>query len=37
MEDNNNITCHAKMMHKNKMLEKEYQNNSYQNTNRDDN
>ena len=37
MEDNNNITWHAGMVHTNKMLKKEYQNNSYQNTNRDDN
>ena len=37
MEDNNNITWHAEMMHTNKMLEKEHQNNSYQNTNKNDN
>ena len=36
MEDNN-VTWHAEMMYKNKILEKEHQNNSYQNTNRNDN
>ena len=31
MKDNNKTTCHTKMMHKKKyILEKRYQNNSYQ-------
>ena len=30
MKDNNKTTCHTKMMHKNKILKKGYQNNSYQ-------
>ena len=30
MKNNNNTTCHAKMMHKIKILGKRYQNNSYQ-------
>ena len=37
MEDNDKITWHAGIMYKNKILEKEHQNNSYQNTNKDDN
>ena len=37
MEDNNNIIRHAGTMYENKMLEKEHQNNPYQNTNRNDN
>ena len=37
MKDTNKTTCHAKIMHKNKILEKRYQNNLYQSTNRNDN